>query len=74
MVIGILKGKTKVYCEVCKNSHLRLNKVNIYENTQKELDKAKEEMAKKLKKSYTCRICKIILKEEGLSLENFKNR
>jgi hypothetical protein len=61
--IGQLKGKVTVYCSFCGGSHRRSLKVNIYENTQEAIEKAKSELTEKGNKKYTCRVCKSILKD-----------
>lgn len=61
--IGQLKSKVTVYCTICGQSHRRSLKINIYENTPEEIEKAKEELTAKAKKEYTCRICKSIIND-----------
>ena len=59
--IGQLKSKVKVYCTICTSSYTRALKVDIYENTPKEIEMAKDKLRKKANKDYTCNICKSII-------------
>jgi hypothetical protein len=63
ILIGQLKSKVTVYCTVCGQSHRRSLKVDVYENTPEEIEKAKVQLTAKANKDYTCRICKSIIKD-----------
>lgn len=58
--IGILKSKITLNCEICGCKSKRTLIVNIFENTEAEKIKAKNEIIFRSKKKYTCRICKSI--------------
>jgi len=56
--IGYIKAKKTVYCSICKCKYTRVLNAPIYENTEEEVKKAKEELTEKTNKKYTCKICK----------------
>jgi len=60
--IGQLKSKITKSCDVCSSESNRTIKVNVYENSESELERAKNEIKKIAEKKYTCNICKTILK------------
>jgi recombinational DNA repair protein RecR len=59
--IGELKTKVNVYCDICGQKHTRNIKQALYENTPEAITEAKNQITKKSKKLYTCRICKSIV-------------
>jgi hypothetical protein len=61
--IGQLQTKSTAYCTICGCSTRRNIKVLIYKNTPEEIERAKSEIAQKIDKSYTCRICVSIVKD-----------
>jgi hypothetical protein len=60
--IGILKTTISKNCEICNYSKKITIKENIYENTEEAKEKAKKIIKAKINKSYTCNICKAIIK------------
>ena len=58
--IGQLKASKILYCTICSNKIKRTLKVNIYKNTDEEIQKSKIHLTEKINKEYTCRICKSI--------------
>jgi hypothetical protein len=60
-MVGMLKSKCTVYCEVCGSSQARNLSVKT-ENTPEAINEAKEEIKQRASKPYTCRVCLSILK------------
>ena len=58
--IGQLKSKVTLNCEICGCKTKRTVTANIFENTDMDKERAKNEIILKAKKKYTCRICKSI--------------
>ena len=64
IIIGKLKTKVFVYCEICGCKHIRSITENIYENTEVDKERAVKLIKKKAAKKYTCSICKSIVKND----------
>lgn len=60
-MIGMMKTKIAVYCEVCGQKHVRNIQVGLVANTDEAKETAKQECIRRAQKPYTCRICKSIL-------------
>lgn len=60
--IGQLKTKTTVNCTMCTSSLKRNVAIYVYENTPEAIKEAQFQLAQKIAKPYTCRICQSIQK------------
>jgi len=58
--IGQLKSKKTVCCTICSQSLTRKATVLVY--SKDEVENAKKELALKLNKEYTCKVCVSIVK------------
>ena len=61
--IGKITTKKNLYCSICGCTHKRTVSVKIFSNTDEEIERAKQEATKRIRKEYTCRICKTIIKD-----------
>lgn len=66
--IGQLKTKKTVYCDICGCKHIRNLKIDIYENTPQEIEKAKIKLSSRANAKYTCKVCKYIRFKNNIEL------
>lgn len=59
-MIGQIKTKKQVYCEICGSKYVRTISVGVEANTPEAIDAAKAAATKKVLAPYTCRICQSI--------------
>lgn len=62
-MIGYMRLKKDVCCDVCGHRYIRDIKEPIRDRTEESKNKAKEILIKKVNKKYVCKTCKSILKD-----------
>lgn len=61
--IGQIQAKVTKCCTVCGSARRQTVAVKITEKTDEQVAKAKQEIANRIQKPYTCGICKSITRE-----------